>query len=86
MNQSEEERIITNPVKAIRANCMECCCGSFKEVELCPVQTCPLYPFRFGSNPYRQKRELTDEQKFQLAENGRKALAARRAKNVISDQ
>ena len=24
------------PIKAIRAKCLDCCCGSAKEVELCP--------------------------------------------------
>nr|DAE34801.1 MAG TPA: hypothetical protein [Caudoviricetes sp.] len=30
-----EEKKITNPVKAIRAKCLDCCCGSSNEVELC---------------------------------------------------
>ncbi len=54
---------ITNPVKAIRAKCLDCCCGS-----QCPCTDCALYPFRFGKNPYRQKRELTPEQKAAMAE------------------
>lgn len=59
---------ITNPVKAIRAKCLECSCGSSNEVKLCPVQKCPIWPFRLGKNPYRQKRELTPEQKAAIAE------------------
>jgi hypothetical protein len=42
-----------NPVKAIRAFCLECVCGSPREVELCVSPECPLYPFRLGKNPYR---------------------------------
>lgn len=49
------------PVKAIRAKCLDCYCGQYKEVELCPCSDCPLYPFRFGKNP-NIKREVTPEQ------------------------
>lgn len=50
------------PVKAIRAKCLDCCCGSAKEVRLCPVYGCPLYPFRMGHNP-NIRRTYTDEQR-----------------------
>lgn len=46
---------IKNPLKAIRQNCLDCVCGSEKEVRLCPSTVCPLYPFRFGYNPYYSK-------------------------------
>lgn len=62
----------TSPVKAIRQKCLECGEGSANEVKLCPVERCPLYPFRFGKNPYRQKRELTDEQREKMAERMRR--------------
>lgn len=39
------------PIKAIRAKCLDCCCGSAREVELCPIPDCSLYPYRFGKNP-----------------------------------
>lgn len=68
--------IITNPVKAIRAKCLDCCCGQVNEVKLCPCHDCPLYPFRFGKNPYRQKRELTEEQKAAMAERLQRAKLA----------
>lgn len=60
---SEEQKEITNPVKAIRAKCLDCSGGSYNEVEKCPVKDCALYQFRFGKNPYRTKRSLTDEEK-----------------------
>lgn len=41
------------PMKAIRAKCLDCCCGSSNEVRSCTVEKCPLYPFRFGKNPNR---------------------------------
>lgn len=34
---------------AIRAKCLDCCCGSAPEVRCCPVTTCPLWVFRMGS-------------------------------------
>ncbi len=52
------------PIKAIRAKCLDCCCGQYKEVELCPCRDCPLYPYRFGKNP---NYKLTDEQKAKRA-------------------
>lgn len=54
------------PIKAIRAKCLDCCCGSMKEVELCPCPGCSLRPFRFGKNPYRTPRTYTQEQKSAL--------------------
>ena len=70
---SERDKPITNPAKAIRKHCLDCCCGSAKEVKLCAVTDCYLYPFRFGKNPYRAKRELTEEQKAAAAERLKKA-------------
>ncbi len=39
------------PMKAIRAKCLDCSCGSKNEVRLCSVQKCPLYAYRFGKRP-----------------------------------
>lgn len=61
-----------NPVKAIRLKCLDCSGGSSGEVEKCPITNCPLYPFRFGKNPFRTKRELTEEQKEILLEKLKK--------------
>ena len=70
----------TNPVKVIRLKCLDCCCGSSDEVKACPCEDCPLWPFRFGKNPYRRKTEMTEEQK----EAKRQALAkAREARDKI---
>lgn len=57
----QNENQITSPIKAIRAKCLDCCCWSYKEVDLCPATQCPLHPFRFGKNPYR--KEMGEEQK-----------------------
>lgn len=62
------DKEIRNPVKAIRAFCLECCGGSAVEVRDCTSTRCPLKPFRFGKNPYRATRVLTDEQKAAAVE------------------
>lgn len=41
--------LYSNLFKAIRAKCLDCCCGSSNEVEKCPADDCPLYPYRFGN-------------------------------------
>lgn len=71
-----EKKQITNPVKAIRKYCLGCA-GNAHEVELCQIEECSLYSFRFGKNPFRTKRELTDEQKQVMAERLRKAREAK---------
>ena len=60
---ADDDRRVTNPVKAIRKYCLECCRFNPNEVKLCPVENCQLHPFRFGKNPYRTARVMTEEQK-----------------------
>lgn len=79
-----EEKRITNPIKAIRAKCLDCCCGSSSEVELCTCTGCALYPFRRGRNPYRAKPELSEEEKARRAELARKAREIQREKQQIN--
>ena len=69
---------ITNPVKAIREKCIDCCAGQPNEVKLCPITDCPLYAFRLGKNPYRTKREYTDEQREAMKERLAKARTYRK--------
>lgn len=57
-----------NPLSALRAKCLDCCCGQPSEVRKCVAVDCRSWPFRMGTNPFRQKRELTPEQKAGLAE------------------
>lgn len=79
---------ITNPVKAIRAFCLECSCGQTSEVKACPMYRCPLYPFRMGKNPYRQRREMSEEEKRVLADRlreSRKSVANTAEKEVTED-
>ncbi len=39
------------PLQSIRAKCLECSAGSAKEVRVCSITDCPLYPYRFGKRP-----------------------------------
>ena len=39
------------PLKAIRAKCLDCCCGQWYEVKMCTIDWCPLYEYREGHNP-----------------------------------
>ena len=56
-----------NPLKAIRARCLDCCCQQPSEVRKCVSVTCPSWPFRMGTNPFRQKRTLSPEQRQAMA-------------------
>lgn len=66
-----------NPMKAIRAKCMDCCCHDANEVKRCGVETCALHPFRLGKNPYRAPRVLTEEQRAAASARLAEARAAK---------
>jgi hypothetical protein len=42
---------ILAPLPAVRHKCLDCCCQLPSEVELCPVEGCHLWPYRFGRYP-----------------------------------
>jgi hypothetical protein len=67
-----------SPLRAIRAHCLDCCGGSTQEVVKCVALRCPSWPFRMGSNPYREPP--SDEQRQAMQERGR-----RLAKSLSSD-
>jgi len=52
-----------NKSQAIRAKCLDCS-GSPKEVTLCHVVDCPLWPFRFGysvkDKRYKERMETAN--------------------------
>ena len=50
------------PMKAIRAKCLDCSCGSATEVRLCPRTICGLYQYRFGKRPTTNTRQATPAQ------------------------
>ena len=76
MNDSNE---ITSPLKAIKAKCLDCCCGDRSEVKECPSKDCPLWQFRLGKNPNRAK-SMSEEQRKAASERLAKARMARMGK------
>lgn len=60
------------PLRAIRAKCLDCCCGSPAEVSDCPCVDCSLYQFRFGKNP---NVKLSDEERERRSRMARENLA-----------
>jgi len=44
-------KLYKTPIKAIRLKCIDCCCGQLKEIKLCTVINCALYPYRMGRRP-----------------------------------
>ncbi|MCB6366634.1 hypothetical protein LI291_10665 [Intestinibacillus massiliensis] len=52
------------PIKAIRAKCIDCCCGQRQEVRLCAVTGCPLHEYRMGKRP-KNREEASDFSDFQ---------------------
>ena len=57
---------VTSVLKAIKKHCLSCGGNQRDEVTYCCVTHCYLWPFRFGKNPYRKKREMTEEQKIAM--------------------
>ena len=70
-----------SPLKAIRAKCLECCCGSAYEVNNCTIHDCELYPFRMVHNPNR-KSSLNNEQRKEV---GEKLKSSRLANKSIGE-
>ena len=62
-----------SPLKALRLRCLDCCGDSSAEVRMCVAVDCPAWPFRMGKNPWRAKRELSDEHLASLAAGRKKS-------------
>ena len=45
------KKLVNTPIKSIREKCLDCTAGSRKEIRLCTVVQCALYPYRFGKRP-----------------------------------
>ena len=76
--QIEAAGVMRQPVlAAIRAKCIDCCCGQTSEVAACTVTACALWPYRFNHNPFRSPREMSDEQRAAAADRLAKARQAR---------
>lgn len=46
---------VLTPIKAIRAKCIDCSCGSLREVRECNMKDCTLWPYRMGKRPKNDK-------------------------------
>lgn len=42
-------------MKSIRKKCLDCVCYQPKEVRLCVMSDCALWPYRMGKNPFRSQ-------------------------------
>ena len=62
---------------AIRAKCLDCMGGSPSEVRRCEAGGCALWPFRMGTDPWREQREMSDEQRAEAVERLARARDAR---------
>jgi hypothetical protein len=48
-------------VAAVRAKCIDCCCGSHAEVRRCGMRDCALWPYRMGTDPWARTRSLAQK-------------------------
>lgn len=68
MENTETKNKIKSPLKAIRAHCLQCV-GTSNAVKECGGdESCPLFDFRFGKNPYRKVRVMSKEERIAAAE------------------
>lgn len=81
----DDEKRLT-PIKAIRAKCLDCCCGSSQEVELCACPDCPLYMFRFGKNPNVKLSEEERERRRQMARENLTFMNNRRSSTLVGER
>jgi len=49
------------PMRAIRAKCIDCCCGNMAEVRRCTAEKCPLYRYRMGHRPTGGEDTISEE-------------------------
>ena len=49
-----------NPLKSIRAHCVECMSGSSQTIKEFSFVQCALHAFRLGKNPRRKKSAYTN--------------------------
>ena len=64
-----------SPLEAIRAHCLDCCANQANEVALCTAIKCPSWPFRMGTNPWRQP---ASEERREAARRTMAGINARR--------
>lgn len=52
-----------NPVKVLRLKCRDCTNNQIAEIDNCTIRQCPVWPWRFGKNPYRIKKVMSEGEK-----------------------
>jgi hypothetical protein len=52
---------ILTPIKVIRAKCVDCMNHQTKEIRLCPMTNCPLWPYRMGKRPKKDGAEHLED-------------------------
>ena len=68
LGKNGHETKMLNPLMACRQKCLECSAWQIVEVTECPAKDCALFPFRFGKDPGRKKRVLSEEELETLRE------------------
>lgn len=58
------------PLKAIRAKCLDCCCGQVAEIRRCGLENCPLFPYRTGHRPTQSTDTTPGSLSEKAHENG----------------
>lgn len=69
-------------IGVIKEKCLECMAGQQNEIRLCPVDRCPLWPYRLGDP---NKRTMTDEEKAQRTKQLETARLARKSLMTVRD-
>lgn len=65
-NPTPPEQPRVSSARAIRLKCLDCTCGSQREVRLCTAFACPLWPFRMGKRPDNPKTLKANEDALAL--------------------
>jgi len=55
-----EELGVPTLIRIVRLKCLECVCGSTKDVRLCTCSSCYLWPYRLGRMPLRKDFQVPD--------------------------
>lgn len=69
---------------AIRSKCLECCCGSRRAVTECGIVSCPLWPYRQGSQERRPENIEGQVTVFELITEDDERRAARACAEQVS--
>jgi hypothetical protein len=43
-------------LQVIRKKCRWCCCDQLAEIRDCRIDSCPLHPYRMGTNPFSRRK------------------------------